>query len=127
MPKPKKPTVEQLLARINELSAQLAEVKQTTGPTSAARRRAPGQPRAEVYYVLAGVPTGGMPPQAIAVAKILATAADTNNIPEAEAMELMEKAKESGKLRTIQGSWHIFQYYRPNLIGGNYLRQLTVE
>jgi hypothetical protein len=77
--------------------------------------------------VLLGIPTQGLAPQAIACARILATATDTKHIPESEAMELIEAAKKSGKLKTKQDSWHIFQYYRPQLIAGDYLRMLDVD
>lgn len=124
MPAKKKPTVADLMAKVQELSIELAALKQQP-PT--AQKSEKGQPRPDVYYVLAGVPTHGLPPQAIACARILATAADVNHISEAEAMNLFDKAKETGKLRTKQGAWHIFQYYRPRLIEGNYLVMRSTE
>ena len=91
----------------------------------ASRKRERGEARPDVFYVLLGVPSQGLSPQALACARILATAADVNHIPESEAMELIEAGKQSGRLRTSQDSWHIFQYYRPQLIAGDYLRMIT--
>ena len=128
MPKQTKQDVQQLLLdKIAELSKQVAELKQqqATQPARASRKRERGEARPDVFYVLLGVPSQGLSPQALACARILATAADVNHIPESEAMELIEAGKQSGRLRTSQDSWHIFQYYRPQLIAGDYLRMIT--
>lgn len=128
MPKPKQPNLQQqLLDQIAELSKQVAELKQNQQQQvqTVSKKREKGQPRPDVYYVLAGIPTKGLPPQAINCARILATAADTNHIPEAEAMALIEAGKAAGKLKTTQDAWHIFQYYRPQLISGDYLVMKT--
>lgn len=126
----KKPNLEQmLLEQIAALTEQVAQLKaaQDAKPAKVARKRERGQARPEVFYVLHGVPSQGLPPQAIACARILSTASNTNHIPESEAMELIEAGKQSGKLKTDQDSWHIFQYYRAKLIAGNYLQMKTLE
>lgn len=125
----KKQTVEQmLLGKIEDLTQQIAELRAAQTTTAkVARKRERGQARPDVYYVLHAVPSQGVPPQAIACARILATAKNANHIPESEAMELIEAGKQSGRLKTNQDSWHIFQYYRPKLIGGNYLQMKTLE
>lgn len=125
MAKPK-PVEQMLLDQIAALSKQIAEIKaQQSTPQPAHKESKKGQPRPDVYYVLAGIPSQGLPPQAIACARILATAADVNHITEAEAMKLMDDGKAAGYLRTDQEAWRIFQYYRARLIAGNYLRMLN--
>jgi hypothetical protein len=129
MAKQTKKTIEQLLLdQIANLGEQIAEIRarQQVQQPVVGRKKTKGQPRPDVYYVLSGVPSQGLPPQAIACARILATAKDTNHIPEEEAMDLIESAKAAGRLHTTQDAWHIFQYYRAKLIEGNYLRMLTV-
>jgi hypothetical protein len=113
-----------LLAEVQNLRKEIETLKQQ--PPKVARKVAKGQPRPDVYYVLSGVPTQGLPPQAIACARILSSASNTNHISETEAMELIVAAAASGKLRTTQDPWHIFQYYRPRLIEGDFLRMLTL-
>ena len=103
------------------------EQKQSQPVVVVARKREIGQPRPEVYYVLQGVPTKDLPPQALACARILATAKDTRHIPESEAMALIEVGKQSGRLKTSQPSWRIFQYYRAKLISGDFLLMLTTD
>lgn len=129
MAKPTKQQLEQMLleqiAKLTERLGALEQQQQQPPAAKTARKRERGAARPEVYYVLLGVPSQGLPPQAMACARILATAADTNNIPESEAMELIEAGKQSGKLKTGQDSWHIFQYYRARLIEGDFLRMLT--
>ena len=120
MPKVKQQPAD-LALLLNEIKILRAEIDNLKQPVVAAKKSTKGQPRPDVYYILAGVPSQGMPPQALACARILATAADTNHITEAEAMKLMVDAEADGRIRTTQGAWHIFQYYRPRLIGGNYL------
>lgn len=131
MGKTKKPTVQDLLDRIAALSEEVASLKQQQNNqpprASTPRKRERGQARPDVFYVLHGVPAAGLPPQAIICARILATAANVNHIPESEAMELIEAGKQSGKLKTTQDSWHIFQYYRAKLIAGDYLQMKNLD
>jgi citrate synthase len=127
MAKPKKDDIQQMM--LDELAALRLKVEQLTQQQQqqpARAKREKGQPRADVYYVLLGVPSKDVPPQAMAVARALATAPDTNHITEAEAMDLIEAYKTTGKLKTIQPAWRIFQYYRADLINGDYLLMKTV-
>lgn len=122
--KQKGPTMSDLLAKVQELSNELEALKQKQQPV-VAQKSTKGGPRPDVFYVLAGIPSKGLPPQAIVCARVLSTARDVNHISEEEAMELIERAKVEGRLRTKQGAWHIFQYYRPRLIEGDFLRMIT--
>ncbi len=124
----KKSATQMLLEQVAALAAELTELKKQQQPVPAAiaKKNDKGQPRQDVYYVLLGVPSQGLPPQAIACARILAMAMDVNHIPESEAMELIATAKQSGKLRTQQEAWHIFQYYRARLIEGDFLKMLSL-
>lgn len=108
-----------LLEQVAQLRAELEVLKQQ--PKGKAKREK-GQPRPDVYYVLRGVPSQGVPPQAIACARILSAASDVNHITEAEAMKLIDDAAVAGKLKTTQEPWRIFQYYRARLIEADYLQ-----
>lgn len=125
MPKlqPKQSAIEMLTKQVEELKNQLEAMQQ---PQTQKRKVAKGAARPDVYYVLHGVPTGKMQPQAIACARILATASDVKHIPESEAMALIEAAHKDGRLKTTQDPWHIFQYYRPRLIEKDFLLMQTV-
>ncbi len=127
MAKPKQPTMSDLIARIEELKLELDGLKQQPAAKQSVALQQKGGPRPDVYYVLLAVPDKGLPPQAIVCARVLSAAADAKHIPEAEAMALIEAAKASGRLRTKQGAWHIFQYYRAKLIEGNYLTMQTLD
>lgn len=123
MPKQTKKTDQQsLLDQIAELRQQIVELQNKKTPTFA--RREPGQPRPGTYYKLLGVPSKGFRPQAMLCARILATATNSEHIPEAEAMALIESAKQLGRLKTVQPSWRVFAYYRAELIAGKYLQML---
>ncbi len=122
MTKKKQDPTAALRRQVEELTQQVAELrkmKQTPAKPSK------GQPRPDVYYVLHGVPTHGLAPQAIACARILSTAQNVNRITEEEAMALLVRAKTEGRLKTKQDAWHIFQYYRPRLIEGDFLKMLS--
>jgi hypothetical protein len=125
MAKPKQQDLQQeLLKKIAELTAEVQLLKQQPGKSKA--KRAKGEARPDVYYVLLGVPSKGLPPQAIVCARILSAAVDSNHIPEAEAMQLIDAAHAAGKLKTDQEPWRIFQYYRPRLIEGDFLQMKSL-
>ncbi len=122
--KKKKLTVEDLMAVIEGLKTQIAELSTTRTAAPAAKTTKKGEPRPHVHYVLKGFPTEKYPPQCLRVMKCLAQAApEGGKMTETEIWDaLMGEGNKLGTWNYRQTPFHIFKYYHNPMVDGDYLR-----
>jgi hypothetical protein len=124
--------IEQLLAVVKSLSAQVAELTAKPAASEKPKRTSSekGSPRVGVYYVIKGYPTDKRPPQCIKAMRALAQAAPEGgrmtemeiwNALMAEPFPSTTASKSVGVWNYVQTPFHIFKYYKGPMVDAEYL------